>query len=528
MSPLTPIDAHRQGRSGAARGEYSPLDDLPITPISAGDLADVLDDHTRLLLRRHPRSRRGRRLPPLLVFADLLGLSVAYLLATLLSGGDGALGSPRELIVFAVSLPCWVLLADMHGLYHRDEQRPGHSTSDDIAGVFHLVTIGVWLLLVATRLTAHGGPGVLNLALFWLLAVCTIPATRLLAREAFRRTRAYEQNTVIVGAGAIGQLIARKLIRHPEYGANVVGFVDRRPRSRRADLPEHLSILGGPERLPEIIERLGVERVVIAFSSLPVGELLPLLRRVRALNVQIDVLPWLFDLIGPHISVHSVEGVTLLGLPSVRHSKVPLALKRAIDIAGSCAVLIVAAPLMLYIALRIRLDSPGPVLFRQTRLGAGMREFHSLKFRTMRIETDPEVHRAYISRIMSNEAQATENGLYKLDRPDVITAFGRWLRTTSLDELPQLINILRGDMSLVGPRPCIPYELENFAVHHFDRFLMPQGLTGLWQVTARANSTYGEALDMDVAYVRSWSLGLDLRLLLRTPLQVVRQRAVTT
>jgi exopolysaccharide biosynthesis polyprenyl glycosylphosphotransferase len=466
-------------------------------------------------------------LPPLLVIADLIGLTAAYFIATILSGDDGALGSTRELTVFLVSLPCWVLIAEMHGLYHRDEERTNHSTSDDIAGVFHLVTIGVWLLLVVTRLLGREGPSVLNLAVFWLLAVCTLPATRLLAREAFRHARAYEQNTVIVGAGAIGQLIARKLIRHPEYGANVVGFVDRLPRSRRADLPEHLSILGGPERLPEIIERLGVERVVIAFSSLPVGELLPLLRRVRAMNVQIDVLPWLFDLIGPRVSVHSVEGVALLGLPSVRQSKVLLVLKRVIDIVGSCAALILASPLMLYIALRVRLDSPGPVLFRQTRLGAGMQEFKSLKFRTMRVDTDPEAHREYISKVMSSDAQATGNGLYKLDRSDAVTEFGQWLRTTSLDELPQLINILRGEMSLVGPRPCIPYEVENFAAHHFERFLMPQGLTGLWQVTARANSTYGEALDMDVAYVRSWSLGLDLRLMLRTPLQVVRQRAAT-
>jgi lipopolysaccharide/colanic/teichoic acid biosynthesis glycosyltransferase len=108
-----------------------------------------------------------------------------------------------------------------------------------------------------------------------------------------------------------------------------------------------------------------------------------------------------------------------------------------------------------------------------------------------------------------------------------VTSVGRWLRKTSLDELPQLINVLRGDMSLVGPRPCIPYETEHFKTHHFARFDVPQGITGLWQVTARANSTFGEALDMDVAYVRGWSLGLDLQLILRTPLQLLRQRAST-
>jgi lipopolysaccharide/colanic/teichoic acid biosynthesis glycosyltransferase len=156
-----------------------------------------------------------------------------------------------------------------------------------------------------------------------------------------------------------------------------------------------------------------------------------------------------------------------------------------------------------------------------------MKEFTALKFRTMKVDTDASAHREYIRRIMSTAAESESSGLYKLERPDSTTRTGRWLRKTSLDELPQLINVLRGDMSLVGPRPCIPYEAENFHAHHHERFLMPQGITGLWQVTARANATYLEALDLDVAYVRDWSLGLDLRLLLRTPFQMLRQRGAT-
>jgi lipopolysaccharide/colanic/teichoic acid biosynthesis glycosyltransferase len=122
---------------------------------------------------------------------------------------------------------------------------------------------------------------------------------------------------------------------------------------------------------------------------------------------------------------------------------------------------------------------------------------------------------------------AESNGVFKLDRGSDVTRIGHVLRKTSLDELPQLINVLRGEMSIVGPRPCIPYELEHFEPHHFERLLVPQGLTGLWQVTARAHSSFGEALDMDVAYVRGWSLGLDLKLALRTPLQLLRQRSAT-
>ena len=140
----------------------------------------------------------------------------------------------------------------------------------------------------------------------------------------------------------------------------------------------------------------------------------------------------------------------------------------------------------------------------------------------MRVGADTDAHRAYIEKTMNADLAANGNGLYKLERNDAITRVGRVLRKTSLDELPQLLNVLRGDMSLVGPRPCIPYETEFFKPHHFDRFLVPAGITGLWQVTARAYATFGEALDMDVAYARGWSLGLDLRLLVQTPFAVIR------
>jgi lipopolysaccharide/colanic/teichoic acid biosynthesis glycosyltransferase len=138
--------------------------------------------------------------------------------------------------------------------------------------------------------------------------------------------------------------------------------------------------------------------------------------------------------------------------------------------------------------------------------------------------TDDAPHREYLQNIMTADAVPGENNLYKLERADAVTPVGKWLRKTSLDELPQLINVLKGDMSLVGPRPAIPYEIELYAPHHFERFFVPAGLTGLWQVEARAHSTFGEALDLDVIYARSWSLGLDLRLILRTPALMLRKR----
>lgn len=477
---------------------------------------------------RPRRKRRGWLVRRALLAADVVGLTVAFAAAELVNELRGfPIDLSFEAMLFAATLPAWVLMARIYGLYDRDEERTDHSTVDDVVGVFHLATVGAWVLFAMLWLTQlRENPPLDKLFTFWALSVATITTARATARSLARRHPAYRQNTIILGAGEIGQLVARKLRQHPEYGIHVLGFVDTEPRELRADIDD-LTILGEPDALPELIRRLDADRVVIAFSKDSHERTLELLRILRDEDVQIDIVPRLFEIVGPKVGLHSVEGLSLIGLPPARLSRSSRLLKRTIDVVGALVGLVLTAPLFAYFAWRIKRDSTGSVFFRQERLGAGMRPFTVLKFRTMRTGASDQEHREFIRTTMSSTAAPTANGLYKLGRGDAVTPFGRWLRRTSLDELPQLVNVVRGEMSLVGPRPCLAYETEHFAPHHFERFFVKPGLTGLWQVTARAHSTFGEALDMDVAYARGWSLGLDLRLLCRTPLQLFRGRATT-
>jgi exopolysaccharide biosynthesis polyprenyl glycosylphosphotransferase len=472
------------------------------------------------------RMRRGWLVRRMLLAADLLALAAAFAVVEAFfrkSGLVGDVGIGVETVIFLGLLPVWVLAAKLYGLYDRDEDNATHSTADEVVSVFHLVTAGVWLFYATSWLVGLWNPDQAKLATFWFLALVSVVVARSAARTLARRHSAYVQNALIVGAGEVGQLIGRKLLQHPEYRINLLGFVDSEPREQRLDLGD-LPVLGSPEDIGELVRRERVDRVIVAFSREGHERMLDLVRAIRKHDVHVDLVPRLFEAVGANVGIHTLEGLPLVGLPSSRISRSSRLLKRSLDVLGSATLLALCAPMMLLIAFLIRRDSPGPVFFRQTRLGIDLREFTLLKFRTMHEGTDEAPHREYIKQIMRSDALPGSNNLYKLERKDSITRVGRWLRKTSLDELPQLINVLRGDMSLVGPRPLIPYELEFFSPHHFERFLVPAGLTGLWQVEARAHSTFGEALDLDVAYARGWSLGLDLRLVLRTPLVMFRKR----
>jgi exopolysaccharide biosynthesis polyprenyl glycosylphosphotransferase len=476
------------------------------------------------------RSSRGWLLRRLLIVADLVGLSLAFTVAQLAFGGEAGpsdgLPPQWEIAVFFLTLPCWIVGAKLYELYDLDEERADYTTTDELVRVFHLVTVGAWLLFAGSWLTGATHVTLAKLTTFWGLAIVLVVLGRAAARAFARSSPSYIQRTVVLGAGTVGQLLARKLLQHREYGLELVGFIDDRPRDLRADIG-HVPNLGVPEDTADIVRRQRIERVIVAFTSDRHDRTLEIVGALKALNVQIDIVPRLFEAVGPNVNVHTLEGVPLVGLPSAKLFPLSRTIKRVIDVCGATILLIVTAPLFAVIAWLIKRDSDGPIFFRQQRLGLHMRPFTALKFRTMRVGTDNSVHREFIKQTMDSAAVANNNGLYKLDRGSAITKTGHWLRKTSLDELPQLINVVKGDMSLVGPRPCIDYETENFAPHHFERFLVPAGITGLWQVTARAHSTFGEALDMDVAYARNWSLGLDLLLLLKTPFQVWRQKKGT-
>src|SRR5829696_1625288 len=491
--------------------------------------AAVAADRALLLagLRRPTVRRRGWLTRRLLLVADVLGLIAAFLTVEWMFGVGGdpewwrhdRYGPMIETVVFLVTLPAWIVVARLYGLYRLDEERMDHTTADDLMPVFHMVSVGVWLFMGGAWLSKLAQPEFPKMFSFWLLAITLVTTARVAARTIARRHSSYLQNVAVVGTGHVGRLVARKLTQHPEYGLNLIGFVDDTvpQQSPVGDVP----VIGTREDLPELAQTLDIERVLITAPAADDARVGEMIHRLKQIDVLIDIVPRYFETIQPGLAIHAVGGIPVLGLPPARPARSSRAAKRALDVVLASITLLVTLPLFPIVAWLIKRESDGPAFFRQTRLGLNMRPFTILKFRTMTTDVDETRHRDYIRDIMSPAAELPPSGLYKLsDRPDV-TRIGAWLRKTSLDELPQLLNVLRGDMSLVGPRPCLPYEVEHFKPHHFERFLVPPGLTGLWQVTSRARSTFGEALELDVAYARGWSLALDIWLLCRTPLQIL-------
>jgi len=488
------------------------------------EMTALVDERTIEIVDRRRRTaivrRRGWLVRRALLLADLLGLVLAFLLAGLVTAGAGP-DFGLELAGFLATLPVWIVLAKLYGLYELDERRTDHTTADDLPAVFHLVTVSTWLFVTGEWLAGVEGVGFAKLVAFWLSALVLLPAGRALARVLLHRRFTYLQNTVIVGADDVGQLIARKLFQHSEYGINLVGFVDREP-PRLGEGLEQVPLLGPPELVPAIVRLFDVERVVIAFSEESGQETLGLIRSLIDLDVQVDIVPRLFEVVSPRARIHTVEGVPLLGLPSPRLSPSSRLLKRAFDLVLSTVGLVFLSPLLIATAIAIKLDSPGPIFFRQVRMGSRGKPFRIFKFRTMTADADRR--KAEFAHLNKHRRNGGDPRMFKIPQDPRITRCGSFLRRFCLDELPQLLNVIRGEMSLVGPRPLILEEDQHIWDWERKRLDLKPGITGLWQVLGRSDIPFEDMVKLDYLYVVNWSLFNDFKLILQTVPAVFRRR----
>jgi exopolysaccharide biosynthesis polyprenyl glycosylphosphotransferase len=475
-------------------------------------------------LRPRRRSWLVRRA---LATADAAGLTAAFAIGQLFIIGTPAaadrVGLLPEALLFVATLPAWVLLARAYGLYDRDEEQAHCSSVDDVWGVLNMVTLGTWMLVASSWLTGVAYPDFRKLFAFWASAIVLVSCGRILARTLVRRTETYVQNTLIIGAGDVGQLIAKKLLHHPEYGLNIVGFIDDNPTERRSDIGD-LVVVGGMKHIALYVELLDVERVIVAFSGDSHETTLETIRELETLDVQIDLVPRLFEGVPPESHFHSAEGLTLIALPRARLSRTSLLLKRSLDIVGSLAGLILVSPLLLAAGIAIRLDSRGPILFRQTRMGRNGNTFEIIKFRTMTADADARKHEvAHLNKHLHPDGDPR---MFKVHDDPRITRAGRFLRRTSVDELPQLWNVLVGKMSLVGPRPLILDEHAFVDGWGLKRLELKPGITGLWQVLGRDDIPFNEMVELDYRYVTGWSLWNDVKLMCRTIPVLLRRQHV--
>jgi exopolysaccharide biosynthesis polyprenyl glycosylphosphotransferase len=459
--------------------------------------------------------RRGWLVRRMLLLADVLGLLLAFAVAEIVYPHvvGGRSGSWIEAGVFVASLPGWVVIAKLYGLYDHDAERTDYSTAQDFSGVFHMVLVCTCAFWLGARATGLARPPALSLVWFVATVVPLVFVLRAGVRSISKRHIAYLQNTVIVGAGWVGQRVAQKLLHHPEYGINLLGFVDDEPRERMEGLGD-LVVLGGPDELVSIVESLGVERVVIAFSTDSHEKTLALLRMLKDYEVQIDIVPRLFEILGPGVGMHTVEGMPLIGLPPLSLTWSSRLLKRLMDVVVSALGLTVLSPALALVAVMIKLDSPGPVFFRQERMGSRDRTFRIWKFRTMVADADDR--KDEVAHLNMHATPGGDARMFKIPNDPRTTRVGRYLRSYSLDELPQLINVLAGDMSLVGPRPLILSEDQFVAGWERRRLDLKPGITGPWQVLGRSGIPFREMVNLDYLYVTSWSFWGDLELIIRT------------
>jgi exopolysaccharide biosynthesis polyprenyl glycosylphosphotransferase len=423
-------------------------------------------------------------------------------------------GLPRgDFLRFLVGSPVAVLVVySAFGLYHAHRFTPAEEFRRIIlavtVGLVGLVTLSFWSMTSLSRSW---------LALSWALGVLFSLASRRVWHWWVFRSRTAGRflfPTLIVGTN-VEAMHLETAMQHPRFGFRSIGLIatEQSPPARGAP------VLGGIDDLRELIREVGAECVFVAASALSSTEIAHVAKAVRLEGVEVRVTATLPEMLASRLTVQPIGGMMALSLKPVRLSGTQAAVKRAFDLSASTLGLAVLAPVLFVIAAAIRLTSPGPVFYRQERVGQRGRPFTILKFRTMRRGAD-----AMVAELRAKHGM--NDLMFKLQDDPRVTRVGRFLRRFSLDELPQLINVVRGEMSLVGPRPPLPEEVAEYEDWQFDRLEVPPGVTGLWQVSGRSELSFDECVRLDLFYIENWSLAYDLYIVAKTlPVLVSRRGA---
>jgi exopolysaccharide biosynthesis polyprenyl glycosylphosphotransferase len=472
-------------------------------------------------VRHRPRDSAVRRL---LGASDVMALAISQVVVL------GLIGRPanaEQLAFAALVLPLWIVLFHVYGLYDRDVKRISHTTVDDLPWLFHAMLVGSLLFWLYFRLLPARDVNARELLGLAALSMITVLLLRSLTRRTQRRVLGGER-VLLLGGDPQLEVITRKMSAHPEYGLHPVGVLSSSERgangATHANGAAHANgtppVLGSftSPNLSELLAEHRIDRIIVSHPDVHEDELLELVRRCREMSIKVSVLPQLFDVMGPSVEVDDIEGITVLGLPPPVLPRSSRMLKRAMDIAGATTAVVLLAPLVAFAAVAIKLDSPGPVFFTQERVGRRGRKFKLFKLRTMEVGAhERQEELAALSR---------DRHWLDLDHDPRVTRVGRFLRRTSMDELPQLWNVLKGEMSLVGPRPIIETEARQLDGWRLSRVDLTPGLTGLWQVLGRTQIPFAEMIKLDYLYITNWSLWTDVRLILRTlPIVLARRGA---
>ncbi|MEA2885559.1 MAG: hypothetical protein QOH32_4875 [Bradyrhizobium sp.] len=445
----------------------------------------------------HPEVRsRDRRYRRSLIVADAVAALLALLLCTVL------VDTVQVHANVLLGLPVVILASKLSGLYDRDELLIRKTTFDEAPALFQLATLYallIWMLDDVVLGTTLGGTAVGILwASLWSLGI----GCRRVARWVASKSVPDERILVIGDAGTYHRL-ENKLA----MGGTHAQLVGRMSLQRVSGLSsEERSV--DRDTMRELLRQVNVHRVMIAPSQTNPEVTLDLVRAVKAAGVRVSIVPQIFDVVGNSVVFDDLHGMTVLGVREFALSRSSHAVKRGFDLLGAAVMLLAAAPAMAVIALAIKLDSPGPVLFRQERVGKAGRRFRISKFRTM--VPDAEERKADL--MVMNEGR----GLFKIEKDPRMTRVGRILRKTSLDELPQLFNVFVGEMSLVGPRPLINSEDETITGYDRRRLRLTPGMTGHWQIMGSARVPMHEMVKIDYVYVTTWSIFEDIKILVRT------------